>query len=116
MKQDIKELWVEALRSGRYEQGTGVLVNEENYCCLGVLCDIAIREGLPLEVSFNGDGVKCFNGVGVYLPYAVREWAGLDRDNPRVYLSDDLSDESLSLLNDSWVSFHQIADVIEYGL
>lgn len=37
-----KDAWLEALRSGDYDQGTGVLYSEErnSYCCLGVLCAV----------------------------------------------------------------------------
>lgn len=36
----LKTKWVEALRSGKYEQGTKVLFSKRTraYCCLGVLC------------------------------------------------------------------------------
>lgn len=41
MEAAIKSRWVEALRSGRYQQGRGSLRPSENtYCCLGVLCDL----------------------------------------------------------------------------
>ncbi len=45
MSQEIKEQWVRALRSGKYEQTNGILCEEKNgkegFCCLGVLFDIA---------------------------------------------------------------------------
>ena len=43
MNQEVKTLWLEALRSGRYKQGAGQLYNPQDntYCCLGVLCDIS---------------------------------------------------------------------------
>lgn len=39
MREDVKKAWVEALRSGEFEQGQGELHNEKanTYCCLGVL-------------------------------------------------------------------------------
>lgn len=38
---EIKNKWLEALRSGKYKKGSGRLRDEKNnYCCLGVLCDI----------------------------------------------------------------------------
>jgi len=40
MKADLKAKWVEALRSGKYEQGRGALLNDGKYCCLGVLCEV----------------------------------------------------------------------------
>lgn len=41
MAPDLKARWIEALRSGRYEQGSGRLRSYRNtFCCLGVLCDV----------------------------------------------------------------------------
>lgn len=48
MKKALKAKWVAALRSGKYKQTTGQLVEESergklSYCCLGVLCEISPR-------------------------------------------------------------------------
>lgn len=45
MDKELKNKWIEALRSGEYKQGQGRLVQSDdnyakNYCCLGVLCDV----------------------------------------------------------------------------
>lgn len=50
MDATIKARWVEALRSGEYEQAKGSLIVEApsgkmEYCCLGVLCDLAVQDG-----------------------------------------------------------------------
>lgn len=38
---DLARRWVEALRSGKYKQGRGVLRTSNNsFCCLGVLADV----------------------------------------------------------------------------
>lgn len=38
---NLQRRWVEALESGKYEQGMGQLRNSNNrYCCLGVACDV----------------------------------------------------------------------------
>lgn len=39
MNPRIKNIWIEALRSGRYPQGKRYLRSTEGYCCLGVLAD-----------------------------------------------------------------------------
>lgn len=41
-----KTKWVNALRSGEYQQGKAVLHNptQDTYCCLGVLCEVTGRE------------------------------------------------------------------------
>lgn len=46
MDATLKAKWVEALRSGKYEQGPHKLHNKDNntYCCLGVLCVLAGKE------------------------------------------------------------------------
>jgi hypothetical protein len=42
MKKIIKKKWINALRSGKFQQGTGCLWDskDNSYCCLGVLCEI----------------------------------------------------------------------------
>ena len=43
MDQELKAKWVAALRSGKYQQTTGMLRESESngFCCLGVLLDIS---------------------------------------------------------------------------
>lgn len=42
MKKALRDEWVAALRSGKYEQGTGKLrTDDDHWCCLGVLSDVA---------------------------------------------------------------------------
>ena len=53
MDRELRNDWVAALRSGKYKQGTGQLkrylpqANENIFCCLGVLCDVAGAEWVP---------------------------------------------------------------------
>ena len=45
MDKELKDKWVEALRSGRYQQQRdAVLHNEHGYCCLGVLHHVVTGE------------------------------------------------------------------------
>lgn len=42
--------WITALRSKKYKQTTGELKNSESgYCCLGVLCEVAIENGFKIK-------------------------------------------------------------------
>lgn len=46
LPKSLKRKWLTALRSGKYKQGEGYLRqknyhNKIEYCCLGVLCDVA---------------------------------------------------------------------------
>src|SRR5579859_5395879 len=51
--EELKTEWVEALRSGKYVQGTGYLRDaNEQFCCLGVLADI-INPTAWGKVEFN---------------------------------------------------------------
>ena len=42
MNKRVRNRWVKALRSKKYNQGTGWLCEGSNYCCLGVLADIEL--------------------------------------------------------------------------
>lgn len=50
MNEDIIKKWVAALRSGEYRQAVGKLVrgnrHGRNYCCLGVLEQILLQDGV----------------------------------------------------------------------
>lgn len=35
-----KKEWVDALKSGKYKKGIGVLRRDDTYCCLGVFSDL----------------------------------------------------------------------------
>jgi hypothetical protein len=88
MKPEVKTAWVEALRSGEYNQGQELLVEPGvGYCCLGVLCDLAVKsgeiEGLTFENGIIRDTAnETLSGwipsSGTGLIKAVAEWAGLD--------------------------------------
>ena len=46
LKPEIKARFVEALRSRKYPQGRYRLRSRDNFCCLGVLGDLAVQDGL----------------------------------------------------------------------
>lgn len=118
MNPEVKAKWLEALRSGEYKQGTGHLNRGRRYCCLGVLCEVAIQEGLNLSVTREGprENVTAFynNSAGL-LPEAVVEWAGLTMTNPE-FFTDDQESWSLASKNDSGATFEEIANLIEEHL
>ena len=49
---EIIKSWITALRSGKYKQGIGKLKakgvdgTELCHCCLGVLCELAVEQGI----------------------------------------------------------------------
>lgn len=101
--------WVEELRSEEREQGTGHLRQGDKYCCLGVYCEF-VAEITP-QVSLPNEIFE-FNGAREFLPDSVAEDFGWN-DNPSVYI--DGVRHPLSELNDSGMTFSQIADIIEYA-
>lgn len=114
MKPDIKKLWVDALRSGKYNKGRGYLKypkldGEIHYCCLGVLAELS-----PVKDTLVSDCYQ-FEAAVSYLGDDVMEWAGLDAKNPRVPWRGDVA--SLADINDNTdATFPEIADLIEAHL
>ena len=105
----IRKAWVKALRSGKYKQGRNKLRNKNNeYCCLGVLCELAVKEGVIPEPKEGRRGYS-YNRQAAYPPVLVAEWAGL-KVRKGSY-SNGVSD--LAHDNDNGKSFDKIADTIE---
>ena len=131
MNSKIKEVWVNALRSGKYEQGSEKLRSVTGYCCLGVLCDIYAQEH-NTQWEFRGDeeinpqsqDYWYFDEHSEFLPESVMNWAELKTHNPTVRVDvEDNDDEDnwyykdeLSDINDSGYDFSQIANLIEAQL
>ena len=101
MDPEIKRQWVEALRSGKYEQGRLFLERDGKFCCLGVLCH-AVRGVTP---TYNPDGgLSC---------YAENAGYGLVEE----LFPDTVAHETLWGMNDDQnKSFAEIADYIERTL
>jgi hypothetical protein len=126
MKQEIKEKWVAALRSGEYRQTRSTLRDETGFCCLGVLTDLYLKENDEEWVLINTH--YSFDDENLLLPQQVQEWAEIDTD-PRLSLNEASSairialesyqsniPPTLAVLNDYGVPFKEIADVIENQL
>lgn len=114
MSLDIRKQWVNALRSNEYEQGGGRLKNGRKFCCLGVLCDLAVKAGRgrwsddDTFIDTNGD----LNSLG--LTTNMANWVGCGQPDALVRLRGQTY--SLADLNDTGTSFNEIADLIEKDL
>lgn len=131
MKQEVADLWTEALRSGDYTQATGALVDVDGsngeivgHCCLGVLCDLAVKAGVkvdyegpkehrgeydptdPEDVYWTG---VTYDGADALLPKSVMDWAGMGASDG----SWEDGPDSLASLNDNGLTFYKIARLIE---
>ncbi len=114
MNSVVKEKWVKALRGGEYKQGQKRLRRDDTFCCLGVLCDLYIKEkGLEWNLRDKDYDV---HGETATLPLEVADWAEVESPTPYVQLN-DFGTISLIFLNDrSMFSFDQIASLIEKQL
>lgn len=105
--------WVKALRSGKFKRTEGRLRIGDMFCCLGVACEIAKKDGVRLSVKkfVPVGGGECFayGGQHNYLPSAVRRWLGL-ADQSGSFAGDE---DSLAAHNDDGESFAAIARLIE---
>ncbi len=97
MTQELKDKWVAALRSGKYQQGTIHLQHDNRFCCLGVLCEVA---EVPCEVV---NGIAFYSGANAsLLPYDMEMVCGRDMQ------------EQLAIFNDVYkLTFPQIAAWID---
>lgn len=78
-------LWLDALRSGNYCQGTGKLkyfdenINRDRHCCLGVATDVFIQNSGESEVTLAFARESLDNDF--LLPITIGEWFGIETSN-----------------------------------
>lgn len=130
MNKEVKDKWLTALRSGEYKQGQAYMrTDHDEYCCLGVLCELAVRAGVipapTLGVAGPADQESCYLYGGehkepYYLPREVVDWAELDHESdPTIYgleVDDGEANDfgtTLSGMNDRGDTFEEIAEIIE---
>lgn len=101
-----QQAWIDALRSGKYQQGTSFLINENKYCCLGVLAAIA-----GCSMSKDENGAEFFNNCEEFAPQQAMDFVALKNDCGG--FGEDYMIDSLTYLNDNGKTFKEIADIIE---
>lgn len=114
---EVKQQWIDALRSGTYTQAQGNLRQIEDnagsvgYCCLGVLCtlnpDLVVPRGefpgygaLPGFEGANGATYNVYNEL-LPTPLAERYFGG--DENPQVHLH-DLTNEIIETISETYFS------------
>lgn len=116
MNKEIKQKWIDALTSGEYKQGRNQLKKEKDgvtrYCCLGVLCELANKEGVG---NWTQDNVGYDKTLGV-LPVSVMNWAELKSEYGIPFNINNERDLCLTVLNDGGTSFEEIAKLIDIHL
>lgn len=116
MNKQIKKVWIDALRSGKYKQGKEAMYEDGTHCCLGVLAEIyATAElGMPTKDARANMPALCLGyTVGWYdeehdeFPATpIRSWAGIKF----------ITVKKLASMNDDGKTFTEIADYIEKKL
>lgn len=120
----IKAKWLEALRSGKYEQGEGRLNKDNQFCCLGVLCDL-IKD----DIGFTWRDDDIIFGVKRFSPIHETEFSSYSSSAVFIPQTLDFSflntrkliinntPGTLSCHNDLFnATFAEIADAIEEQL
>ena len=120
MRQEIADGWAQALESGAYVQGGCHLARDiggrSKHCCLGVLCELAIADGVDVPKTGgrysddHGDGVLYAYGAEQaesLLPAEVMEWSGILTGGGSWGVG-----QSLAQYNDGGFPFSQIAEII----
>ena len=114
MKTEVKIQWLTALRSGEYAQGAMRLRRADNtFCCLGVLCDLAVKAGViegPTQEFAGGSYMYGAAGNSAFLPNEVGDWSGVDRFGQTSGVEEFFD---VVQMNDDGATFEAIADVIE---
>ena len=107
MHQEHCRQWIRALRSGKYAQGRLMLITTEGkYCCLGVGCEEALKNGAEVNQTLMGD-VYAYNSRTAYMPNTISKY----------YDIDEFFQKTLTDLNDIKLkTFNEIADFIEAEL
>lgn len=114
MRKDIADRWVQALRSGRYGQGSGYLQASGFWCCLGVLCDV-LKDELPSRPDWSPTNedpevdVMTFLGQTKVLPEEVISLAQMFSGVGDFRTE---GEACLATINDRGKSFTEIADII----
>jgi hypothetical protein len=126
-KKSVIKTWLAALRgqgAKKYKQGTnalhikGVGKTKDEFCCLGVLCDLAVDAGVikapKLKARDWSEGEQFAYGQNnaTSLPPTVRKWAGL-KDDCGAFVTELGDSNTLAELNDEGTKFKEIAKIIE---
>ena len=132
MNKDLKKRWIAALKSGDYKQGRSRLNQNNQFCCLGVLCDLLADDGLiSKELSQKDSTLFLYDNDSSGLTDQVQSISGINSSLGTIQLNDQVMEilpdkdnremlgnsyAKLAFLNDRGIPFSTIADIIEICL
>lgn len=100
MNRENIQKWVDALRSGQFQQGGKSLKpSATEHCCLGVLCDISglgqwAREVGGFRLEYRAEGYES----SAIPPVPVVEWLGITENDRLMEIPNVVLDEKASFL------------------
>lgn len=103
--------WVEALESGKFDQGKNALCMNDRYCCLGVACeisDIGVEKTIRDNLTYYGDGSQAAPEI-IWKHYGLRDAIG---EFKMAETHDGEIFKALTEMNDSGMTFKEIAKYI----
>ena len=107
MNNEVKARWIQALKSGNFQQGKNSLHYENKFCCLGVLCELAVENNVSSYERSVDSSYTYYDGGSTTPAARVLNWAELE----------SITVETLIRMNDSYEnSFETIANYIEENL
>lgn len=118
------------LRTTKKQQGVGKLIRylspwKKEYCCLGIACELAIKDGLKLDqtkktIEYYGASSEVVMLFGSsrdetysVLPTEVMRYFGFTDDDPTLRVSGWDISTATDLNDERRYSFEQIADAFE---
>lgn len=107
MNKQVKQKWIDALRSGEYQQDKFTLKSPKGFCCLGVLTDLYLKEKNQDWVYTTKKGYS-FGEFESTLSNVVINWCdfpNLNKEGILIEMNDDFGK-----------TFQEIADYIEENL
>lgn len=106
MNKERVQLLIDALRSGKYKQGTLVLCRNGKHCIWGVGFEVARANGYLMMTGWIDDTTLSYDGMTHKFNDKLLEWYGI---------SQELASK-LMTLNDDYTSFEGLADILEREL
>lgn len=98
------QMWIEALRSGKFKQGFRNLRSGDEYCCMGVACELAMENGVKIDRQEISSGRWIYDRFAGCWPVSVEDWLSVGPISTNVLVN----------MNDNQVkSFNEIADYLE---
>lgn len=116
MRKDVKEAWVDALRSGKYRQTRETLADYQGHCCLGVLAEVLNKQFPEVYAETQTKFEKTGWEIRIYYNPGSYKAGGLPMSLvDKIGLSSQIQDK-LSTRNDDGATFQEIAAYIQENL